>query len=155
MTEVRIGQRGVVQVRIRKVLADKVDARKIVRGHHNAGQIVGLVAGRRVKLGYRNSAIGIVRRVIIELCPADVGIGEICAIDRRSPKVRISEIGLAEIGIGQRCTSQIGIREVRLTKIRAGQRRGSELCIGQVLGGEVCPAKLLPFNPIPVKSCAW
>ena len=56
LAEIRIGQRGVFNVRIGEILAGEVPAGQIVSVQTDSGQIVGLVAGRRVELGQRNAA---------------------------------------------------------------------------------------------------
>ena len=85
LAEVRVGQRGVIEVRIREVLAGEVHAGKIVAAQADSGQIVGLVAGRRVELRSRDPSVNEVR-------PSHFGPGEVRASQRGAIEVRIGEV---------------------------------------------------------------
>ena len=103
--QVRAGQRGDSKVGIREVLAGEVHAGKIVACQADSGQIVGLVAGRRVELGHgiRQCDPWLPR----EIRPAHFGAGQVRAGQRGVlVKVRIREVGLAEVSIGQRGVEQ-------------------------------------------------
>ena len=60
LAEIGAGQRGVIEVRVREVLAGEVAAAQVVAVQADPGQIVGLVAGRRIELGERQAGAAVV-----------------------------------------------------------------------------------------------
>ena len=97
--------------RIGEVLAGEVHAREVAHIQLDPGQIVGLVAGRRVELGLRDARMKLAPRTSAPVRFAPVRSAP-CRIE-----IRIGEVGLAEIGIGQRGVLEVRFREVGLAEV--------------------------------------
>ena len=89
----------------------RFDPEKAVACQVDAGQIVGLIAGRRVELCGRDSATA------INAVASEVGIPHIVRRKCRGIQIRIREVRLVEIGVGQRGRIELRIREIRLVEI--------------------------------------
>ena len=121
---------------LREVLAGEVRARQIVAAQSDSGQIVGLVAGRRVELGGRDAVPIAVTGLPDRNCaPAHSASGEVRASQRGAIEGRIREVGLAEVAHWS--AWRIEVR------------------IGEVLVGEIHARKVVASKLIPVKSWAW
>src|SRR5262249_10490655 len=117
--EIGPGERCAVKSHAGKVLAGEVAAGKIVVGEANSPQVTGLVTGRRVELGKRDSRS---HRILIRKIRS-VLILKSVAVLNGFIKARAVDVGSREIGANQRSAGKTGMGKISLAAISIHQGR--------------------------------